>query len=51
MIVSPKTVEGYIGRAKSKLGLTNRRDIVRYALERGLLRAKGSSGGDPERRT
>jgi len=48
MIVSPKTVEGYIGRAKSKLGLTNRRDIVRYALESGLLRTKRSSAGDSE---
>jgi len=40
MLVSPKTVEGYIGRAKSKLGLDNRRDIVRFALESGLLRAE-----------
>ena len=36
--LSPKTVEGYIARAKSKLGLANRRDIVRYALKSGLLR-------------
>ena len=40
MFISPKTVESYIGRAKSKLGLKNRRDIVRYALEAGLLRAE-----------
>ncbi|MDE2877176.1 MAG: LuxR C-terminal-related transcriptional regulator [Gemmatimonadota bacterium] len=38
MGLSPKTVEGYIARAKSKLGLGNRRDIVRFALESGLLR-------------
>ena len=38
MHLSPKTVEGYIARAKSKLGLANRRDIVRFALESGLLR-------------
>ena len=38
MSVSPKTVEGYIARAKTKLGLKNRRDIVRFALETGLLR-------------
>ncbi len=37
MLVSPKTVEGYIARAKSKLNLDNRRDIVRFALENGLL--------------
>ena len=38
MCLSRKTVEGYIARAKSKLGLRNRRDIVRFALESGLLR-------------
>jgi len=38
MHLSRKTVEGYIARAKSKLGLANRRDIVRFALETGLLR-------------
>ena len=37
MCLSRKTVEGYIARAKSKLGLRNRRDIVRFALENGLL--------------
>lgn len=41
MFLSPKTVEGYIARAKSKLGLKTRRDIVRFALESGLLRAEG----------
>ena len=41
MFLSPKTVEGYIGRAKTKLGLRTRRDIVRFALEAGLLKAQG----------
>jgi len=41
MFLSPKTVEGYIGRAKTKLGLRTRRDIVRFALEAGLLQAEG----------
>lgn len=41
MILSPKTVEGYLARAKSKLGLHTRSDIVRFALEAGLLRADG----------
>ena len=40
MLVSRKTVEGYIARAKSKLSFDNRRDIVRFALENGLLRAE-----------
>lgn len=41
MALSPKTVEGYLGRAKTKLGLHTRREIVRFALEAGLLHAKG----------
>jgi len=40
MCLSPKTFGGYIARAKSKLGLRDRRDIVRFALESGLLRAE-----------
>ncbi|WP_423929052.1 response regulator [Candidatus Palauibacter sp.] len=40
MRLSPKTVEGYLARAKAKLGLHNRRDVVRFALEAGLLRAE-----------
>ena len=38
MFVSPKTVEGYLARARRKLSLTGRTDIVRFALETGLLR-------------
>ncbi|WP_419166196.1 alpha-amylase family glycosyl hydrolase [Candidatus Palauibacter sp.] len=34
-------VEGYLARAKAKLGLHNRREIVRFALEAGLLRDEG----------
>ena len=41
MFLSPKTVEGYLARAKTKLGLHARREIVRFALEAGLLRADG----------
>ena len=41
MVLSPKTVEGYLARAKTKLGLHTRRDIVRFALETGLLRGEG----------
>ena len=41
MVLSPKTIEGYLARAKAKLGLHTRRDIVRFALEAGLLRGEG----------
>jgi two-component system, NarL family, response regulator NreC len=37
IFVSVKTVETYRGRFAEKLGLTSRADIVRYALEIGLL--------------
>ncbi len=37
IFVSAKTVETYRGRLAEKLGLTSRADIVRYALETGLL--------------
>ncbi|MDE2678262.1 MAG: response regulator transcription factor [Gemmatimonadota bacterium] len=40
VFLSPKTVEGYLARAKKKLGLKNRREIVRFALENGLLSAE-----------
>jgi DNA-binding NarL/FixJ family response regulator len=40
--LSPKTVETYRHRAMQKLGLTNRAELVRYALRSGLL-------GDSER--
>ena len=41
MDLSPKTVEGYIAHAKTRLGVRTRREIVRFALEAGLLRAEG----------
>lgn len=37
ILVSTKTVETYRGRFAEKLGLKSRADIVRYALELGLL--------------
>ena len=40
MSLSPKTVEGYLARAKGKLGLHTRCEIVRYALGAGLLRTE-----------
>jgi two-component system response regulator NreC len=38
--LSPKTVETYRHRAMQKLGLTNRAELVRYALRAGLLAAE-----------
>jgi two-component system, NarL family, response regulator NreC len=40
IFISVKTVETYRGRFAEKLGLTSRADIVRYALETGLLTAE-----------
>lgn len=40
MGIRTKTVEGYLARAKSKLGLKKRRDIIRFALDCGLLRTE-----------
>jgi DNA-binding NarL/FixJ family response regulator len=35
--LSPKTVEGYRARVTEKLGLRTRADVVRFALDHGLL--------------
>ena len=40
MSLSPQTVESYLARAKAKLGLHSRHDVVRFALEAGLLRTE-----------
>lgn len=37
LALSPKTVETYRHRAMQKLGLTNRAELVRYALRAGML--------------
>ena len=37
LYLSPKTVEHYRGRIALKLGLTSRAQIVRYALDNGIL--------------
>jgi DNA-binding CsgD family transcriptional regulator len=41
--LSVKTVETYRARIADKLGLRTRADLVRFALEAGVLRAGGSS--------
>ena len=40
MSLNPKTVEGHLARARAKLGLHTRREIVRFALDVGLLRTE-----------
>lgn len=47
IFVSTKTVETYRGRLAKKLGLKSRADIVRYALDLGLLSPEKFS--DPKR--
>lgn len=37
LALSPKTVATYKARAMEKLGLTSRVQLVRYALQKGLL--------------
>lgn len=44
MSIKPKTVDGYLARAKAKLGLSTRREVVRFALEAGLLRTPEEPG-------
>jgi DNA-binding NarL/FixJ family response regulator len=39
--LSPKSVETYRGRVMEKLNLSDRPSLVRYALEKGLLRGEG----------
>ena len=39
--LSPKSVETYRGRVMEKLDLSDRPSLVRYALEKGLLRGEG----------
>ena len=35
--ISPRTVESHRTRLMSKLGLRTQTDLIRYALERGIL--------------
>jgi len=50
IMVAPKTVETYRGRFTEKLGLASRADIVRYALEVGLLSPATFSLPNPQER-
>ena len=39
LFISPKTVDTYRSRIMQKLGLNHRSELVRFALETGLLKA------------
>jgi DNA-binding NarL/FixJ family response regulator len=45
LAVSVKTVETYRARITAKLGLQTRFELVRFALDTGLLQAMGGDGG------
>jgi two-component system response regulator NreC len=40
LFISPKTVDTYRARVMEKLGLTHRSELVKFALNTGLLKAK-----------
>ena len=40
LFISPKTVDTYRSRVMEKLGLTHRSELVRFALDTGLLKSK-----------
>jgi two-component system response regulator NreC len=40
LFLSPKTVDTYRSRLMQKLGLTHRAELVRFALETGVLKSK-----------
>jgi two-component system, NarL family, response regulator NreC len=40
LFISPKTVDTYRARIMEKLGLNHRSELVRFALQQGLLRAE-----------
>ena len=45
LVLSVRTVESHRGRIQEKLGLSTRHDLVRYALEHGLVREGAAGGG------
>jgi two-component system response regulator NreC len=48
LTVSVKSVQTYRARLSEKLGLSDDAELVRYALENGLLGTDGSRDGPPE---
>ena len=47
LYISPKTVDTYRQRIMEKLGLHHRSELVRYALNRGLLKADADAASAP----
>jgi DNA-binding NarL/FixJ family response regulator len=45
LFLSPKTVDTYRSRLMQKLGLSHRSELVRFALETGVLRPRQPGGG------
>ncbi|HXH62884.1 MAG TPA: response regulator transcription factor, partial [Gemmatimonadales bacterium] len=41
--ISPRTAETHRGHAMHKLGLTNRTDLIRFALARGIIPSEPGS--------
>ncbi len=48
LFLSPKTVDTYRSRLMQKLGLTHRAELVRFALETGVLKPRGKKATPPE---
>jgi two-component system response regulator NreC len=51
LYISPKTVDTYRQRIMEKLGLHHRSELVRYALNRGLLKADPAEPATPSTRS
>jgi two-component system, NarL family, response regulator NreC len=49
LFISPKTVDTYRSRVMEKLGLTHRSELVRFALETGLLKSTREPAGPSTR--
>jgi two-component system response regulator NreC len=47
LVLSVKTVETYRARVMDKLALRNRAELVRFAIEQGLLGTKSDSDPQP----
>lgn len=49
LCISVKTVETHKARIMAKLGIRQRSELVKYAIEQGLLKTVAKGDGDPER--
>ena len=37
LVISPKTADGHKRNVMDKLGLSNRTDLIKYAIRRGII--------------